>query len=84
MKRLAVLVLGSVLSLSGCASVFGTACDPVPYAGLQVASQIAGSDPLVLIDMPASFALDTLLLPITVPYAAAEGRSEWRFRSSGF
>jgi uncharacterized protein YceK len=91
-RGLATAVLALLAgSSSGCMSMAGTLVDPVPYAGTQVYGHgIAegsgrGIAPLVMtLDLPATMALDTALLPITIPSALGKGRVAGRSLSLCF
>lgn len=71
-----LLALAASLALSGCASAFGTLTEPKPYIGVVVAyCGIADVRPgwsyrltalLLVLDLPGTVLLDTLLLPYTI------------------
>ncbi|MBG5586861.1 YceK/YidQ family lipoprotein [Pseudomonas aeruginosa] len=55
----------AAISLSGCASSLGHLMNPCPYTGVQL--DIASWDvvgPLMIVDLPFSAVLDTVLLPL--------------------
>lgn len=61
----AVLLTLVAVSLSGCASALGHMFHPCPYTGVQL--DLASWDavgPLMIVDLPFSAVLDTLLLPL--------------------
>ncbi len=60
----AISVALVVLGTGGCASSFGHLMNPCPYTGVQL--DIASWDvvgPLMIVDLPFSAVLDTVLLP---------------------
>jgi uncharacterized protein YceK len=77
----AVVVAGALAATSGCASAIATPRHPVPYAGAQsdlfaFGSHLGSGDLaytllaiVPLVDLVPSFAVDTALLPITVPWS---------------
>jgi uncharacterized protein YceK len=76
-KGLAALVLGVLtLASSGCASVIGTVIKPEPYIGTRFDVSELGKNPglgggaLLVTDLPFSFVMDTILLPVTIPSLA--------------
>ncbi len=81
MKRLlALLAAFAIVSGSGCASTLATGYTKakIPYAGTIADGLIIVHVPdgpalsaVALVDLPLSFALDTALLPITVPCGLA-------------
>lgn len=61
----AILFAFVLLSVSGCASSLGHLFDPCPYTGVQLdlkSWDVVG--PLMIVDLPFSAVLDTVLLPI--------------------
>ncbi len=61
----AISVALVALSTNGCASSLGHLFDPCPYTGVQLdlkSWDVVG--PLMIVDLPFSAALDTVLLPI--------------------
>jgi uncharacterized protein YceK len=85
-RALATAVLALAGSSSGCMSAGCTFLDPVPYAGTQAYGQNIskavetrdGSSIKMTLDLPATAALDTALLPITIPCALCKNEIVWR------
>jgi uncharacterized protein YceK len=72
-----LLLLIFSLAANGCASALSTLRRPVPYGGVQfdVVGIGGGSGlaPIAALDLIPSAALDTCLLPVTIPCAIAWG-----------
>lgn len=82
MKKILILLL--LIEHNNCATILsipdwtknnapvfysGTRCD----AGLIIENGIT-DDPIYIVDLPFSFILDTILLPVSLPFAAAMSR----------
>jgi uncharacterized protein YceK len=72
-----------VLSLSGCGTVSAISQRPVPYGGVQLDFlYVPDGGPLgvlLFMDMLPSALADTVLLPVTIPYAlATDNASFWK------
>ena len=66
----ACLLLAAPLLGTGCASLAITPVSLEPYTGVQVDASLIGDGvltPLAVVDLPLSFAVDTALLPVTIP-----------------
>ncbi len=85
---MAVLLVMFATAASGCGTWYDTVLGDGPrvYGGFN--QSIAGMEqvdvpgPLLIVEMLASFCLDTLLLPITVPLACSRRSPDERRRSA--
>ncbi len=75
------LALASLSVVAGCGTVARTAREgPAPYGGVRASLDScewagdAASGVFWLLDVPLSACADTLMLPVTIPWAAAGGR----------
>ncbi|MBI3723815.1 YceK/YidQ family lipoprotein [bacterium] len=68
------------LASTGCGSLLATSLEPRPYAGTRgevellsrIGTRSVVADGVLLVDMPLTVAMDTVLLPITIPEAIAK------------
>lgn len=59
------LISTVILNLSGCASTIGHVVNPCPYSGVKLdVKSWHAVGPLVILDLPFSAVMDTVLLPI--------------------
>jgi uncharacterized protein YceK len=77
------LILGGMLLTTGCGTIGTLMVKPEPYSGTRAVAQACGREPskcdcgwLFGLDLPFSFALDTVVLPFTIVYDLVSRRDD--------